>query len=202
MIQIYETDNPSNSLEINDLGKPNLPAVVSFYRSEFHSKGKYGVDDTAYDGEFGFDSFNEKVIAKGLATNYEKLDGVETKKATVGKNHQYLCPYLSIYPPNVIGNLDNTKNMVTLYVKLEEDKDKGADDPDFGAIHFQSSDPSSIEIEGTQENKINGQIEESKKLSLTLDTDATAITINCLQAFSDPIYITACLLYTSPSPRD
>ncbi len=195
MIHIYESDNPSNGIQIPPLKKPNLPAVVVFYRSQLNADNKpnekYGTKDTQYNGEFGFDRFDKKIIAEGLATEYEKLKGVEVKDPVAGNSHEYLCPYLSLYPPNVTGNLNNTKSNVTLYVKLEEDKEKGTDEPDFGAIHFQSSDPNSIAIAGTQANKVNGAQEQSKKIKLTIGDKAQPLSIECKQAFSTPIKVTA-----------
>ena len=194
MIRIYESGNPSNYLEIPGLKKPNLPAIVTFYRSALNADDKaYGTKDTQYHGDFGFDRFDKKVIAEGLANNYESLDGVEEKKPVEGNSHKYLCPYLSLYPPNVTGNLDSIKSKVTLYVRLEEDKDKGTDEPDFGSIQFQSSDPNSVEIIGTKEHKLAGKKQQTKLIPLKIGKNEKAkpITIKCNQAFSTPIFIKA-----------
>jgi len=191
MIRIYESGNPSNYLEIEDLKKTNLPAVVTFYRSQSNADNKpsqkYGTKDSQYNGEFGFDRFDKKVMAEGLANKYEKLKDVEVKNKVAGDSYDYLCPYLSLYPPNVNGGI----NEVTLYVKLEEDRHKGTDEPDFGGIHFLSSDSQSIEIVGAQTNRLAKKEVQSKKIALTIGDNAKPIKIKCNQAFSTPITITA-----------
>ncbi len=192
MIRIYEQDNPSNSLEIEPLGKPNLPAVVVFYRSKINAtfkdkKNVYGNKDTEYDGSFGFDRYDQDIMAEGLVTDYEELEDVQTKRDTTSNSNNYLCPYLSLFPPNTDGNLDT----VTLYAQLEEDLDRTDGNPDLGGLYFQSSDPSSIEIVGTAEYKILKKTVQAKKVSLKIGDAPAPIKVNCLKAFSEAIIITA-----------
>lgn len=192
MIRIFEQDNPSNSLEIEPLGKPNLPAVVVFYRSKINAtlknkKNVYGNKDSEYDGSFGFDRYDQDIMAEGLITNYEKLEDVETKRDTTSTSNDYLCSYLSLFPPNTDGRLDT----VILYVQLEEDIDRTDGNPDIGGIYFQSSDPSSIEITGTTEHKLLKETVQAKKIPLKISENPKPITIKCLQQFSEAITITA-----------
>ncbi len=125
-------------------------AVISFYRSQPHANGNFGKKDTAYKGEFGFDKFDEKVIAEGLIHNYKTL-GIQTKTEAIKNNHNYLCAYLSIWPPGVDGNVDSSKSTVNLYIKAEPNIDfdkKDENDINTEQVVFESSDPNCIEVGG------------------------------------------------------
>lgn len=149
-------------------------ACIQFYRSKEHSKRKYGNLDKSYKGEFGFDKFDDKVCAEGLLSEYQSLDTIIPKEETINDIRKYLCAYLSIWPPNVEGNLDNKKSTVTLYVKAEK-----------GTIELGKS--SDIEFTSTNKNIIIV----GNTLNLTIDGDAKPLTIECKGAFENDVTIEA-----------
>ena len=104
----------------NTILEQNFIACIDFYRSQLSADGKFGKDDTQYNGEFGFDRFDKKVCAEGLASKYEKLPDITPKEKTYGDKKEYLCPYLSIWAPNADNNKDNKKSKVFLYIKANE----------------------------------------------------------------------------------
>lgn len=188
-IRISQTGNPSNHITIPHLNKPQLPGVVSFYRSKEHAMGNYGAKDTGYTGTFGFDRFDTKVMAEGMVNEYAVVAGVESRQETVDGDHRHLCSYLSLYPPNANGNTTGAK----VYVRLEPGKEFTNGDPDLGLIHFISSAPDRVAIAGANDN---GAV--TIMLTMGGQKDAThnavaigELQIECLQEFSTPVTITA-----------
>lgn len=188
MFKIMESGNPSHHVKVKVLTKPDLNAVVSFYRSSFQAKGKFGSNDTAYNGEYGFDRFEEKIMADGLFYEYEELRGVEMQKETIDGNHSYLCPYINIWPPGVEGNSSDSKSIVTIYFRLEKSKAFSSGDPDHGPITIKSSDPKNIEIKGADKN---GELTLSLKVREKNDPQLETLTLRCLRSFNSKTYILA-----------
>ncbi|MEN7551861.1 hypothetical protein AAG747_28350 [Rapidithrix thailandica] len=184
MFIVSESGNPSNYIQVKPLGLPIDPFVVDFYRSREQADGKYGKGDKSYDGAFGFDRFDEDVAAEGRINEYPKLAGIVQKDKNISGNRDYLCPYLSIWPPNVQGNMNNTKNTVEVVVRLEKGKGFKGKCGKQGTAKLISSDPSSITIDGGPD----------KSLTLNLDTKESqlpTIKLECLKPFSSEVYITA-----------
>jgi hypothetical protein len=150
-------------------------SCIQFYRSKEHSEGKYGNKDLSYKGEFGFDKFDKKVCAEGLIGEYEELNSIIPKEETINNVQKYLCSYLSIWPPNVEGNLNNTKNKVTLFVKAEKALIEFGKTYD---VEFKSSDANIV---------ING----SSVVNLTIDGEAKPLTIECKGTFEKDVTIVA-----------
>lgn len=186
MITISETGNPTNAIQIPSLKKPHINAVVSFYRSKEQAIGKFGVNDTSYNGEFGFDKFNKKVVAEGLIENYTRLTDVQTEVETVEGNNDYVCPYLSIWPPSVKGNIDNSKSKVTLYVQLEKD------------INFKNEDQNNkkanITFNSNNDALVFDNNTTSQKVIIEIGGTQQKLVIECKTEFSEEVLITA----TSP----
>ncbi|MEN7547835.1 hypothetical protein AAG747_07940 [Rapidithrix thailandica] len=184
MFIVSESGNPSNYIQVKPLGLPVDPFVVDFYRSREQADGKYGKGDKSYDGAFGFDRFEKDVVAEGRINEYPKLAGIVQKDKNTSGNRDYLCPYLSIWPPNVQGNMNNTKNTVEVVVRLEKGKGFKGKCGKQGTAKFISSDPSSITIDGGPD----------KSLTLNLKTKESqlpTIKLECLKPFSSEVYITA-----------
>ena len=188
-VRIAEAGNASNNLKIDGLTKPDLPCVVSFYRSKKHAEGKYGKDDPLYKGEYGFDRFDEDVMAEGLVNEYDFVKGVEADEEVVDGDHRHPCSYISLYPPNPDGNISKAK----VTVRLQKSKKYERGDPNFGMIHFESSDPSSVQIVSPVKDSLS-------TLILTMesrdDTTNSAIAfgeleIECLKEFPSQVSITA-----------
>jgi Metallo-peptidase family M12B Reprolysin-like len=151
-------------------------ACIQFYRSKEHAQRNYGNKDTSYNGEFGFDKFDQKVCAEGLIGEYQELNGIIPDKETINGIKKYLCAYLSIWPPSVEGNLNSAKSKVKLYVKAEKASTQLAST---GDIEFTSSNPNIV---------ING----SSTLTLTIDDDnAKELSIECKGTFENDVYIEA-----------
>lgn len=150
-------------------------ACIQFYRSKEQARNLYGNKDTAYKGEFGFDKFDNKVCADGLIGEYQPLNDVVPFDETIRGIKKYLCAYLSIWPPNVEGNLDNKKSKVTLYVKAEKAITQLAQT---GEIEFTISNPNVI---------ING----SRTISLTIGAEPKPIDIECKGTFENDVTIIA-----------
>ncbi len=188
-IRISQTGNPSNHITIPHLNKPQLPGVVSFYRSKEHAMGNYGAKDTSYTGTFGFDRFDTKVMAEGMVNEYAIVAGVESQQKTVDGDHRHLCSYLSLYPPNANGNTTSAK----VYVRLEPSKEFTNGDPDLGLIHFISSAPDSVAIAGANDNgAVTIMLTMGKQKDATHNAVAIGeLQIECLQEFSTPVTITA-----------
>ncbi|WP_438710671.1 hypothetical protein ACSTS3_18125 [Aquimarina muelleri] len=188
-IRISQTGNPSNHITIPHLNKPQLPGVVSFYRSKEHAMGNYGAKDTGYTGTFGFDRFDTKVMAEGMVNEYAVVAGVESQQKTVDGDHRHLCSYLSLYPPNANGNTTDAK----VYVRLEPSKEFTNGDPDLGLIHFISSAPDSVAIAGANDNgAVTIMLTMGKQKDATHNAVAIGeLQIECLQEFSTPVTITA-----------
>ncbi|MDN3694345.1 hypothetical protein QWZ06_19680 [Chryseobacterium tructae] len=153
------TPPESGNVEFSNSGQVNIPesiepigapipdniileqtfvACIDFYRSQLNANGKFGKEDTQYNGEFGFDRFDKKSYAEGLASKYEKLSGITPKEKTYGDKKEYLCSYLSIWAPNTDHNKDNKKSKVFLYIKANEASVKSKTNE--GEIELTSSD--------------------------------------------------------------
>lgn len=150
-------------------------ACIQFYRSKEQAAGKYGNKDLTYKGEFGFDKFDKKVCAEGLVSEYETLDGIIPNDEVITGVKKYVCPYLTIWPPHVEGNLDTKKSKITVYVKAEK-----------GTIELAKSS----DIEFTSSNK-NISILGSKVVPLTIDGEAQPLTLECKGPFEKDVTIEA-----------
>lgn len=197
---VYESGNASNSVHFKPLYNGYPPFVVSFYRSKDHAstltpldfgviKHNYGAADPLYGGEFGFDFFDKDVIAEGLSQYYkvlpdierEKDEGKKTKKETFNGSYAYLCPYLSIWPPNVDGNMDekNKKHIVTLYARLEKSSKHDKNISDILTVKFESTDDQVITINGKAEYTID------LKFDLKSGDALIPLTIECKKPFGE-----------------
>ncbi len=193
MIRISETGNPSNYIEIPALERIRLQAAVSFYRSQQHLAGNYGVKDTDYTGTFGFDRFDKKIMGEGLAEDYARVAEIKTAEKVAGNSYQHLCAYISLYPPNTEGN----KTTATVYAKLQPSKNFGNQDkePTYSLIGFVSSDPTAISIVGSDEDELQRAyltMEDETKEHHGLNYSPFAkITLECLKPFEEAVTITA-----------
>lgn len=157
-------------------------AVIQFYRSLPHSRGNQGKSDASYNGEFGFDKFNESLMGEGLISTYQTINTVAQKKENIKGNNKYLCSYMTIWHPKSVGNADNKKSKATIYIKAEEGGwVKQANDVRTKTVELRVSHPDCITIEGSS----------SIKIGITINSDAQPITIECTKFFTQPIEITA-----------
>lgn len=157
-------------------------AVIQFYRSLPHSKGKHGKEDSSYNGAFGFDKFDSSVMGKGLISTYETINTVAQKKENIEDNNKYLCSYMTLWHPKSVGNAENKKSKATIYVKAEEgDWEKQDNDVNTKSIELRVSCPDCITIDGAS----------SIRISMTINNDAQPITIECTKFFTQPVEITA-----------
>ena len=182
-----EQGNETGEYIADAVGRQNekFIACIDFYRSREHSEGKYGKLDTQYNGEFGFDRFDSKVCAEGLFSEYEKIRTVLTSENTYGKEKVYLCPYLSIWPPEikVDGKTIKKKNEVTLFVKANKATDisKKNERATKATIVFS--------LEG--ENLKNEIVISPNKLDLEIGKEAKPISIKCNAPFEKDIKLIA-----------
>ena len=187
MFQVFEVGNESNSFITNPLQLSKSPHIVSFYRSQIQAKKKsssYGSNDTSYNGEFGFDRFDDSVVADGMINHYEVLEEVESDEKVYKKNHSYLCPYPSLWPPNVEGNKTNTKNKAKIYVGLEKSTEFKKENATQVKVDFESEDDKSIVINGAK----------VASLTLNLDEEHTNlqyIEVECIAEFDKEIAVLA-----------
>lgn len=154
----------------------NFIACIDFYRSLDHANLKYGKDDTGYHGQFGFDRFDKTICGEGLNSRYQALRTIIPKNNTYKDTKVYLCPYLSIWPPNIPENEKNIKSKVSLYVKANDANIKGLKDE--SEIEFTCSDDKKIKISPTT-------------VKLTLNGEPQKIEIECLEAFEEDLEIIA-----------
>lgn len=157
-------------------------AVIQFYKSLPHSQGKYGKEDTSYNGEFGFDKFDQSVIAKGLITTYKTIDTVVQEKNNIINNNKYLCSYMTLWKPDEVDNVDGKKSQATIYVKAEPggwDKQEG--DVETKTVEIKVSRPDCITIDGKS----------SKMMNFTINKEAQPITLQCIKSFTDTVEVTA-----------
>ncbi|MCQ9635431.1 hypothetical protein MP477_10730 [Chryseobacterium sp. WG23] len=120
-VNIPESIDPKGAPVLrNTIVEQTFVACIDFYRSQLNADGKFGREDTQYNGEFGFDRFDKKVCAEGLASKYEKLSNIITKEKTYAGKKEYLCPYLSVWGPNTENNTDNKKSKIFIYVRANE----------------------------------------------------------------------------------
>ena len=159
MFIVSESGNPDNSFAKKPLAAVD-PFLVDFYRSKEQSQSKYGSQDTTYNGEFGFDRFNSSIMAEGLRSNFIEDTTITRKRGT---DKSYLCPYLSLWPPAVTGNLNNAKSSATIYVALEK-ADKHRNDGSTALVTFESTD-SNLTIDTLTTKKINMQVGGASKLA-------------------------------------
>lgn len=164
-------DGPAHPIYENKI----FTACIQFYRSKEQSRHLYGNKDVAYKGEFGFDKFDKEVCAEGLIGEYQEFNDVAPFDETIKGIKKYLCSYLSIWPPNVEGNLDNKKSKVTLYVKAEKAITQLAQT---GEVEFTTSNPNIT---------ING----NSTLSLTIDAEPQPLNIECKGTFENDATIVA-----------
>ena len=153
----------------------NFIACIDFYRSLDNSNGAFGSTDKEYTGKFGFDRFDKKVCGEGTFGNYEVLPTIIPKDKINSKTQKYLCSYLTIWPPNIEGNPNNTKSKITLFVKASSAIIEGTKKT--GQVEFTSSDPSKVTVSASAE--------------LTIEKGAIPITIECKGSFDRDIEITA-----------
>ncbi|WP_370398548.1 hypothetical protein [Tenacibaculum dicentrarchi] len=100
------------------ISKSPFIASVQFYRSKKQAESIYGIKDTAYKGDFGFDKFDTEIHGEGLVQYYKKFRAVPlNKKDQKKKNYLSYIPYLSIWPP---GNPAGLPTKVTLYLQARE----------------------------------------------------------------------------------
>ncbi|MEN7551822.1 hypothetical protein AAG747_28155 [Rapidithrix thailandica] len=183
MFKVSETGNPGNYILVKPLEIADPPFVVSFFRSKDHANGKYGDRDNFYRGTFGFDRFDNKVIAEGLVEHYPPLEGIETDRKTVENSRAYFCPYLSLWPPQVDGNQDSAKSKVSIFVRLEKSSHYNSD-PDKIRVKFRSADAKCVTVNGKAEDIIELDLKAGKE-------EHPSIEIECHQAFDKELAIDA-----------
>lgn len=154
--------------------------VIEFFRSPLQEKKKFGIKETHYNGEFGFDRFEKDICPSASIQGegaYELLGGLVPKVEIVSGLRKYACPFMSLWPPGIEGNEENDNNpksTATIYVKAGPVKD-GPGTGTF-SIRFESGNPAVT---------INGKDEDTLSLSLE-SAQATPLTLECLNAFGDP----------------
>lgn len=163
-VDVYKTNDENNFSD---------EAKLEFYRSAKNSQGIIGVKDDEYNGEFGFDAFNEKMMPKSYLLYYKDIDG---RDIAINDRPKYICSYLSIYPPK----FGPKKSKVTLYIKIIDKKNKKAT----GEIDFifsnskNDSVSDNLSIVGGNKVKIESNI-------------TKAISIQCNSDFENDIYLDA-----------
>lgn len=167
-----EADEAPES-QIDRLEGANFKAIVHFFRSKEQINGKYGTEDTTYTGEFGFDKYDAKIHPKGFQVYYEKSPSLVSKKEVMGTK-SYICPYISLWPPNVEGNTNSKKSKATLFIKAYESNTK-IDTK--GKIVLKSSNPTAIKVS-------------SIPIEIEIDGNPLPIVIECISEFKDDITIT------------
>jgi len=163
-IDIYKT---------NDENGFSDEAKLEFYRSAKSSQGIIGAKDDEYNGEFGFDIFNEKIMPKSYLPYYKDIDGKDIK---INDRPKYICSYLSIYPPK----FGAKKSKVTLYIKVIDKKNKKSS----GEIDFIFSNSKNDDINN------NLSIVGGNKVKIESNITKTLI-IQCTSAFDNDIYLDA-----------
>ncbi|MBC9934830.1 PAAR-like protein [Chitinophaga qingshengii] len=166
-----QVDNP---VEPDPVENTIFIGCIRFYRSADNAGGAFGMKDNGYNGEFGFDAFNKATCAEGLIGEYQELIGITPAEDAISGVAKYLCPYLSIWPPDVEGNTDNKKSTVTLYVNAQKASKLLKSDAD---IVFSSSN-ANITLNTTT-------------LHLKIDDPAVPLTITCKGPFEEDVAITA-----------
>lgn len=152
--------------------------LVQFYRSEPHSNNLFGnengSDAATYNGTFGFDSFHSKVHAEGWINKYSVLKGIEHKTPIVRDYKKYLCPWASIWPPNVPGNQGKGREKITVYLKaLESDKES----PDrTGSVTVKSSNENAVKVS-------------PQSLTLTTNGAVQSLELECIASFAEEVSI-------------
>lgn len=110
--------------EMVELSKTEFNSIIQFYRSLPHSNNIFGAesgrDASTYAGSFGFDSFNKNVHAEGWVKEYNVIHNLEHKNPIVRNYNKYLCAWVSIWPPNVPGNMGDGKEKITVWAKALE----------------------------------------------------------------------------------
>ncbi len=148
-------------------------AAIQFYRSKEHIDGKYGTKDSSYKGAFGFDKFDPKIHAEGLAQYYQKLGSIQPTKKVLEQNI-YFCPHISLWPPQPNKNPSRASSKATLYIQAEEATTK-IDAK--GKVMLKSSNPSAIKVPTTP-------------IELEIGGAPKAVTIECLNVFAQEVVIT------------
>ncbi|WP_223608578.1 hypothetical protein [Chryseobacterium sp. OSA05B] len=146
--------------------------TLEFFRSKTHSEGAVGSKDTDYQGTFGFDAYNSKIMPRGAISNYLDIEG---KEIQTSDNPKYISPYLSIYPPE----FGDSKSKITLYIKAT-DKKKGTT----GEVEF-----SCVSSKGDNKNT-NINIVGNNKILLESGS-AKPLTLQCIKPFKDDIFLEA-----------
>ncbi|MEN7549028.1 hypothetical protein AAG747_13980 [Rapidithrix thailandica] len=195
MFIVSESGNPKNFIQVPPLGLPKDAYVVDFYRSQEHADEQYGKADKGYDGAFGFDRYEKANVGEGNILEYTKLTSIQRQEKNFGSNYDYLCPHLSIWPPNVQGNYQNTKNIVDIVVNLEPGQGFHDKCGKQATAKLISSDPSIVTINGGADTSVTLKIESEKQrkqrrkagIKLSLPT----IRLECLKPFAKEVYITA-----------
>lgn len=160
------------------ISKSSFIASVQFYRSKKQAESKYGINDTAYKGDFGFDKFDTKIHGEGLVKHYNKFREVQlNEKDLEDKPYLAYSPYLSIWPP---GNPAGLPTEVTLYLQAR----KASIVRDTKELKFKliSSDPN---IKVSPESVKLDIFEIGRKKDLLL----VPIKITCTGVFKDDAYI-------------
>lgn len=195
-IKNYLVENSAEEINTSAENASDFKAVVQFYRSVEHSNGNYGKKDKRYSGEFGFDKFDTKVHSQGFVKEYiAEKEIPRPDKIYVSEVPYYLCPYLSIWPPNVPGNDNrsdsNDKHIVTLFVRAEKAKEKSKIEEDI--IYFKSSNAAAVKISTTNKKKVKENSDGSGfAIPLKIgEIDENQITVECLFPFSKEVYIEA-----------
>lgn len=162
-IDVYNTKND----------KPFSDQVIlEFFRSGTHAEGALGSKDTGYQGTFGYDAYNSKIMPTGSRSNYLDLNGEEIKASD---NPKYISPYLSIYPPE----FGDDKSKITLYIKAA-DKKKGTK----GEIEFS--------IVGSKGENRNANINILGNNKFLLESGLTKpLILQCIKPFKEDIFLEA-----------
>lgn len=169
-IDVYGTNKRKKYLKLDFKGN------LQFYRSKSQVQDKLGTEDTLYTGQFGFDTYREDICPRGSYINYLDLDGNPIEN---GKKPEYICPYLSIWPPKT----DKTKSKVFLYVKAKKSPEQEA------LIEYECKEWNNTSKDFTKSTtKLNVKKESFEVLD---DKKYFRISVECLDAFENDISILA-----------
>ena len=163
-IDVYKTNDENNFSD---------EAKLEFYRSVKSAQGLIGAKDDEYNGEFGFDAFNERMMPKSYLPYYKDIDG---KEIQINDRPKYICAYLSIYPPK----FGPKKSKITLQIKVTDKKNKKSS----GEIDFIFSNS---KTDGVSDNL---SIVGGNKVKVENNIIKT-IVIQCNSSFENDIYLDA-----------
>lgn len=162
----------------------DLDAELAFFRSEDHLDGDLGAYDNGYQGEFGFDHYDENVdgTAKLAVKYFPKVE-------EIGEN--YRAPFLSLWAPKSklgksipLVNGFNPRTKATIWMKVIRDESKDPD-KDSGTIYFDTGS-SSVKINGLKTGTFKDGSSVDKEFK---KDDKYSFEVECTDVFKEFIHI-------------